>query len=285
MLKIQGKDDPPLDVDVELEILGAKLEDDGWTVKVKVKNLGDRESSAGELNLWVSHLATGELLGETTEAVSAIAGEDAIRRRLFVASDTEPTKEVMITGVLDVADLSAEDNDVWFLPWGSRFAAEAGKRRKKKAAWTSGPAAIVEEPEFWEIESQGVWISVTLAVPGGDTTRRLEQTEMSLVGPGHRVPVDLNLGRPIIWFAAPEVQRRIVAARTFSWIPFDEALCAPMASPDFRPQHFELTVSGIDIEPTPKLIELDDRSVKLLRDGCSSRQRADASQGRATISR
>lgn len=273
-LRIQGKEDPPLDFNVELEILDADLEDDGWTVKVKVKNLGDRASSAGELSLWVSHLATEEVLGSSVEPIPSLAGEDAIRRRVFVASNTEPTKEVMITGVLDVADLSADNNDVWFLPWRSGLAAAAGKRGKKEQTWVAGPAEIVEEPELWGLDAQGVWISVTLAAPGGDTTRRLEGTEMTLVGPGRRVPVDLNLGRPIIWFAAPEVKRRIVAARTFSWIPFDETLCAPMADPEFRPQHFELIVSGTDIEPTPNRIELDDRAAKLLRDGCESYRRA-----------
>ena len=48
--------------------------------------------------------------------------------------------------------------------------------------------------------------------------------------------------------AAPDVRRRIVTARAFAWIPYDEVLCEPMTRSDYRPQHFELTVSGINIE-------------------------------------
>ncbi len=272
-LKIQGEEDTPsLDVHVWLEILDADLEEDGWTVTVRIENFGDRASTDGELELWVSHLVTEELLGEATEPIPGVAGEDATRRRVFVAADTEPTKDVMITGVLNMEDLSADDNDDWLLPWGSGFDATTGKGKKKRKAWTPAPATVLGEPLIWDVDSQGAWISLILAAPGGDTTRRLDQTAMSLIGPGERVPVDLNESRPVIWFAAPDVRRRIVTARTFTWIPYDDVLCRPMARPDFRPEFFELTVSGNNIEPEPIRIELDDRVVKQLRDGCAARQ-------------
>ena len=271
-LKIQGEEDPSLDVHVWLEMLDADLEEDGWTIEVRVENFGDRASSDGELELWVSHLVTEELLGEAKEQIPGVAGEGAVRRRVFVAADTEPTKEVMITGVLNMDDLSADDNDDWFLPWGSGFEATTAKGKKKRKAWTPAPATILGEPLLWDLDAQGVWMSLALAAPGGDTTRRIEQTSMVLIGPGERFPVNLNEGRPVIWFAAPDVKRRIVTARTFSWIPYNDVLCGPMARPDFRPQHLELTVSGVNIEPTSMRIELEDRVVKEMRHGCASRQ-------------
>ncbi len=262
--RTQDEDDPDLTSNLELEVIGAKLEKDGWTVRVRIENLGDGPSSAGQLEIVVIDVVTEELLGETTWDVDALLAEDSIKKSFRVLADGEPTKQVMIGVSLLIDDLSADNNDTWSAPWVDR--AQVGKPKKKRQE--PAPVELLGPTKMW-VEEHGISIIVLTAYAlGGDTSHRLETLDLSFVGPGGELALAINPEEEVVWSSTPDLKRQVVPAKTLAWFENDRLLCDTLEERRFDLDRLRVAVGGSDVVSSTRDYPLDPSFMTELSAAC-----------------
>jgi hypothetical protein len=262
-------DDSDLDANLELELLDADLEDDGWQVSVRVRNLGDGDAEGGELGLVVLNIVSEELLGRATRKVPAVPGRESIRMDVFVGSEGDPTRKILIGASLNADDLSADNNDVWFAPWREAIEAARGKKAAREPK-SDLEVEVLGTPKMWVDETgEGAWMVVKALVAGGRSSRRLESLRLSLVRDETRTPVNVDDGRPVVWMSIPDLRRRVVPAETLAWFRFDDQVCDGIRKLPAPPETVELTLGGTEIRITTREYELTPRVRDALARKCS----------------
>jgi hypothetical protein len=249
---IQHTDDVDLDANLELQVLDADLVDDGWRITVRVRNLGGGVSEDGNLEIVVLDIASEELLGEATRAFSSLRGRESVQQEIVVKSEGELTKRILIGVSLKVEELSADNNDAWYVPWRDGIKAAEGKKKTRQPK-KDLPVDLLGTPKMWVDETgKGAWIVLQAIVTSGHSSRRLENLDMALVGEEGKVPVHVNDGQPVIWMSIPDLRRRIVPSEVLAWYRFDQELCAAVNETDLSPATIEVTVSGAEIRTTAR---------------------------------
>jgi hypothetical protein len=244
------EEDADLDANLELQVLDADLVDEGWRVTVRVKNLGGGVSSGGNLELVVLDIVSEELLGETTRPFSPLEGREAVQQEIVVGSEGEPTKRILIGASLKVPELSADNNDAWFVPWRDGIEAAKGKKQTKRKR-VDLPVELLGTPKMWLDETgAGAWVVLNAIVAEGHSSRRLENVGLALADESGSVPVQVNQGKPVVWMSVPDPKRRVVPSETLVWFVFDDALCAAVRGASVKPETLEVTVSGTEIRTT-----------------------------------
>ena len=198
--------DPDLYSNVELHVNDVDLKDDGWLVQVEIENLGSGDSSDGQLKVFILHVASEELLGETIESVPQVKAGDDFRHEVFVEAEGEPAREILVGVVLDIPDLSADNNDSWFVPWKEELEAIEGKKAKKKRE--PGPVEFLGPPEMWVASDSLSALRLRAVVSGGDSSRRLGNLELAFADDGDDlVQTDVS---PTIWSSdsGPQAKNR-----------------------------------------------------------------------------
>jgi len=252
----QQEDDLDLDANLEMRVVDADLVDAGWRVSVRVKNLGGGVSRSGNLEIVVLDVASEELLGETTRPFSSLKGGEAVRQKILVESGGEPSKRILIGASLKVSELSADNNDSWYVPWRDAIEAVEGKRKTKKKA-KDLPVELLGTPKMWlDEQEKGAWVILQAIVAGGHSSRRLEKLEMAVAGERGAVPVHVNDGLSVVWMSIPDLRRRVVPSEVLAWFRFDDDLCAAIRERSISPETIEVTVSGSEIRTTTQAYPL-----------------------------
>jgi hypothetical protein len=255
-----------LTANVELSLQDADITDDGWSIEVEIENLGSKASEAGDLEMYVLDVRSEEVLGQTTVPIPALEGGETFARDFAVASEGQPSRAVMIGATLRVNDLSADNNDVWFLPWRDTVAAAERKKKKKKQEKKRGSGTIefLGKPKMWVDKHDDGWLMLNAFVTGGDSSRRLGSLTIRLG------ELEMEVGdTDDIWFSVPDLRRRIVAARTGVWLPTIEQACTEIANDD---AYLEVTITGEDVAPATKRFELAPEFVADYREACGRLQ-------------
>ena len=131
------------------------------------------------MKVFILHVASEELLGETSEYVSQVKAGDSYRHDVFVEAEGEAVRDILVGVVLDIPDLSADNNDSWYVPWKEELQATEGKRAKKKRE--PGPVEFLGPPKMWVASDSLSALRFRAVVSGGDSSRRLGNLELALV--------------------------------------------------------------------------------------------------------
>jgi len=251
-----------LTANVELSLQDANITDDGWSIEVEIENLGSKASEAGDFELYVLDVASEELLGRTTVPIPALEGGETFARDFAVAAEGQPIRRVLIGATLQINDLSADNNDVWFVPWRDAVAATERKKKKKKQEKKRGAGTIelLGKPKMWVDEHDDGWLMISAFVTGGDSSRRLGALTIRL-GELELEVADTD----DIWWSVPDLKRRIVPGRTGIWLPTIESACTEIAKDDVQ---LEVTITGENVVTAPKRFELTPEFVEDYREAC-----------------
>ena len=264
---VQDGRDLDLNANVQLSLQDAKLTETGWLVFAEYENLGSGPSEAGHLDLFVLDVGTEELLGEAEHAVPALAPDERVVSTLVVDSVAEPTKRVLIGASLKVNDLSADNNDVWFVPW-KKEVDDVRKVKGKKKNHKRAPGAVefFGQPKIWVGDDGDGYLVVTAYVKGGDSSRRLGELRLTMG------QTELTVGDTEgVWFSVPDTRRRLVPARGIFWLPHEEQICREI---DAGNRTVKIEVLGEQVIPASTTFELDDDFVRDAKASCA-RQRED----------
>jgi hypothetical protein len=267
---VQDGKDLDLNANVQLSLQDAEIEDGAWLVRVELENLGNGASKPGQLDLFVLDVGTEELLGEVVQEVDALEAEEQVDLLVRVESKEEATRRIIVGGSLKVDDLSADNNDVWFVPWRNEVAdlQKVKEKKKKKSKREPGNIEFFGKPELWVEDHRDVHLVLTAYVTGGDSSRRLGGLRLRL---GES---DLELeGLYALWFSVPDLRRRLVPGRGIFLLPASERMCAEL---ERGSRTLEIEVGGMDdevVEPASTTISLEEPFVRDARAAC--RQDAD----------
>jgi hypothetical protein len=208
----------------------------------------------------VLEVTSEELLGKTKVPIPALEGGETFARDFPVTSEGQPSRSILIGATLQVNDLSADNNDVWFVPW--RDAVAAADRKKKKKTEKKGPGTVelLGKPKMWVDEHGDGWLVIDAFVTGGDSSRRLGSVTIQFG------ELELEIGdTDDIWFSVPDLKRRIVPARTGIWLPTIELACTQIARGD---DELEVTFTGDHVVTATKRVELPPEFVEDYREAC-----------------
>jgi hypothetical protein len=220
---VQGGQDLDLYTNVELVILDANLAPNGWLVEAAIRNLGPGPSPEGTLDVFVVDVASEQILGQESKGVPSLVGREESRVAIFVKSDGEPHRRILVGASLQVFDLSAQGNDQWFAPWQDELRGELGKRNQEESR-EPGEVGVLGTPKAWVDSDGDFWLAVHALVSGGDSSRRLGTVRTRLLGGRgellHEVQHD-----SVVWTSASDSERGVVPARAFLSPPSREAFC------------------------------------------------------------
>ena len=251
------EDDSDIDSNLELQVLDADLKEDGWLITVRVENLGGGTSPVGQLELVVMDVTSEELLAEASRPVPSLEGRETFQNDIMVRSEDEPTREVLIGASLDVPELSADNNQAWYVPWRAAIKADEGKKKTKKGK-SDLRVELLGTPKVWIDESgTGAWVVLRALVAGGHSSRRLELLEMAIGGGENATPVRVNDGLPVVWLSIPDLKRRVVPAEALSWFRFDAELCASIERESTAPTDLQITLRGKELRTMTRSYPLD----------------------------
>ena len=153
---------------------------------------------------------------------------------------------------MKVLELSADNNDAWYVPWRDGIEAAEGKKKTRQPK-KDLPVDLLGTPKMWvDGNGKGAWIVLQAIVTSGHSSRRLEKLEIALVGEEGKVPVLVNDGQPVIWMSIPDLRRRIVPSEVLAWYRFDQELCTAVNDAGLSPATIEITVSGTEIRTTAR---------------------------------
>ena len=261
--EIQDGRDLDLNVNLQLSLQDADLEEQGWLVDVVIENLGNGDSGTGRFELVVLDVATEELLAEASREIPAVRAGETLAHGIFVESSGVPTRGIMIGASLKINDLSADNNDVWFVPWRDEVVGLQKVKEKKKRKGKRGPgtAKFLGEPKAWIDDQGNTYLAISAYVTGGDSSRRLGRLRLQ-VGESEIV-VDETEG---IWFSVPDLRRRLVPARGIFLYPREGPFCAEIEKGN---RTVELVIDGEDVEPASTTFELSQGYIKNALAACA----------------
>ena len=111
--ELEAKDLDPADDELTLE--RAVRVEDGWQVRVRVTNVGDIRSRAGELRVGAYDALTGERLGEEVSSkIPPLKPGQTVTIETLIRT-SRAAKEEIITIMADVDDLSMINDQLWFM--------------------------------------------------------------------------------------------------------------------------------------------------------------------------
>jgi hypothetical protein len=102
------------DGDDQLTIIKVKQIGGGWSVKVKILNIGSDPVPAGELVVVASDAMSEEELGVAREPLPALGPGEKAKIKAFVET-TRTADETMLSIVAEVEDAPGLNNQVWFM--------------------------------------------------------------------------------------------------------------------------------------------------------------------------
>jgi hypothetical protein len=253
---VQDGEDLDLNANVQLSLQEADLADDGWLVGFELENLGNGASKPGRLDLFVLDVGTEELLGEAVHEIDPLAGGERVVSIVLVEAQGEPTRRVMIGASLKVYDLSADNNDVWFIPWRSEVAdlQKMKEKKKKKNKREPGAVEFLGTPKLWIDDEGDAYLVLTAFVTGGDSSRRLGDLSLRL-GESELHIADTDA----VWFSVPDARRRLVPGRGIFLLPPEERMCTEL---ERGSRVVEIEIRGKDVKPADSTLELDEPFVR-----------------------
>jgi len=253
--EIQDGRDLDLFANVQLSLQDTDLREEGWLVDVLIENLGSGRSEAGRLELWVLDVSTEELLGEASREVPVVRAGETLAYGILVKSSDVPSRRVLIGASLKIDDLSADDNDVWFMPWRDEVAGleKVKEKKKRKGKRGIGTAEFLGEPKVWIDDRGNTYMAISAYATGGDSSRRLGQLRL-LIGESEIVVEDTEG----VWFSVPDLRRRLVPARGIFLFTREEPICAEIERGN---RTVNLVIAGKDVEMASMSFDLDDRFI------------------------
>lgn len=267
--QVQDGEDLDLFSNVELEVVDADLEANGWRVEAIVENLGQGASKSGALDIFVIHVASEEMLGKASQSVPKLAGGESMRLSLLVPATGKPERDILIGASLKVLDLSAQGNDVWYVPWKDAIKGEEGKRKRKKPR-QPGTVGLLGAPKMWVDADGDFWLLLRAVVSGGDSSRRLGDVRLELLDAAGGTVYEFRSER-VVWISAADFKRRVVPAESFHTVPSREEFCAALSGPSPSvPDRLEITISGGNAEPISETYPLGEQLIDRARGFCTT---------------
>jgi len=256
-------EDLDLNANVQLSLQDADLSEAGWSIDVVIDNLGNGASGSGRIELVALDVATEELLGEAGRDIPTLRGGERLAYSILVPSSGPPTRKVLFGASLLIDDMSADDNDVWFMPWRDEVAGLEKIKEKKKRKGKIPPGAVefFGQPKMWIDRSDEIYMMITAYVTGGDSSRRLGRVRLQIGDTEIRVEDAEG-----VWFSVPDLRRRLVPARGIFLIDRDEETCAEIEK---GLRSMTLAIEGTNIETGTLTFDLDDQIVDELKGACS----------------
>ena len=110
--ELEAKDVDPADDEVTLQ--RATRVEEGWNVRLRVTNIGDLRSQAGELRLGAYDALTEEQLGKVSMFVPRLEPVETVTIETLIPT-SRVAKEEMIAAAMHVGDLSMDNDQLWFM--------------------------------------------------------------------------------------------------------------------------------------------------------------------------
>jgi hypothetical protein len=254
--EIQDGRDLDLFANVQLSLEDTDLREEGWLVDAVIENQGNGASEAGRIELVVLDVATEELLGEASRDIPSIRGGEKLAYGILVESGGDPTRRVLIGASTKINDLSADNNDVWFMPWRDEVAGlqKVKEKKKRKGKRGTGTGEFLGEPKVWIDDRGNTYLAISAYATGGDSSRRLGQLRVE-IGESEMVVEDTEG----VWFSVPDLRRRLVPARGIFLFTREEPICAEIEKGN---RTVKLVIAGKDVEMASMTFDLDDRFIE-----------------------
>jgi len=253
-----------------LELEKARQVEEGWHVRVAIRNTGDIPLPEGQIRFMASDLLSNEQLGETSKPVPPLDPDervevDALIRTLRVAD------QVLIGVVVDVDDLSALDNQLWFMTKEDLRELEESHEATGQPGNGSEEHPEVEtvefvgDPKLWLRGDGELCVVVTARTNLADPTVEFAPPTIELVRENAE-PVVLAGFYPRVWSISADESGGRPMAKAFECFSAREEICPGIdrAAPSVA---LEITLVADEAEKRAS-IPLDDERVAKLLAGC-----------------
>ena len=222
--ELEAKDLDPADDELTLE--QAVRVEDGWQVRVRVRNVGETRSRAAELRVGAYDALTEEQLGEVTSKVPRLKPGQTVTIETLIPT-SRVAKEEMIAITLHVGDLSTRNDTLWFMT--KKDIAELQEDlealgRPADGRLLSPPVEAVEfadELKFWLRAKKWLIVMVTTRTNLRDPTEQLGLPMVRLRRENEKLSPDV-LRWPPVWTISVLAEGQRPAAKTFPFVKVSE---------------------------------------------------------------
>jgi hypothetical protein len=156
--------------------------EDGWQVTIIANNEGGRPISAGRVRLVVADPVGQEQLGEVSRPFPGLEPDQRFEVEAMIPT-SRVSEQVLIGLVVEIPDLSAANNSVWFMSEADLLELEE-KLEGKDGSLDPGTVETIEfasEPTVWFSTLQEICTVVVARTNLGDPTKELVRPDIALV--------------------------------------------------------------------------------------------------------
>jgi len=222
------------DGDDQLTIVKVKQTDGGWSVKVKVRNIGSDPVPAGELVVVASDAMNGEELGVAREALPALSPGERTKIEVFVET-TRTADETILSIMADVEEAPGLNNQVSFMTEDDLRDLEEEYLPILEEMDQVGEdepieVGIIGPPKLWFSPTDWLCAAVLVGTSDKDPTHVLEPLGFQIVSADGEVTSLEGIGERR-WSIAATGRTTPPAAKTYECFAPDE-LCPLIAGVD-----------------------------------------------------
>jgi hypothetical protein len=254
--------------DDRVRIKRARQVDDGWLVRIEVKNTGDEPLPDGEVTFLAVDAVTEELLGETSRPIPDLdPGEEA---ELEVIIPTSRTAETVLLGISARVehDYDQYNNELWFVT--SEDLEELEEHLEEVAESTPTLPANVDvefvgSPQVWVTGAGSLCVTSKIRTSSKDPTHELEPARIALLSE-QGVAAELTGWLPRVWSITPTERGKPAAVKTFACFDPRTELCGLMETED--PSSELIVTARLGSFQRTATIEVDDRLAEQVAATC-----------------
>ncbi len=207
--------DITLSVDqVRTDYRGTKGSASGWRLRLHATNVGEIESSAGQIEIIVVDSDDETVVGQSSEELRVLMPGETLRFQVRIRAKGRPEPDVMIGAFARIGDLSAMNDEDWLMIGD----AEEERPDVPEITDVDPPPKGQETVQFLGppktfVIADTACMLVTAYTSGGDSPKKLDKVVFELVGGGFN-PGSLRHVVPGHW-SAVTTDTGLVAGKSF----------------------------------------------------------------------
>jgi hypothetical protein len=246
----------------QLVLERAREVEGGWEVRVAIRNSGDTSVPEGRIRFMVSDVLAEEQLGEISKPVPPLDPEERVEVEALIRT-SRVSEQVLISVVADVDDLSALNNELWFMT--KDDLRELEEERTAVDHPDVETVEFVADPKLWLSADDEICLVVTARTNLVDPTIDFAPPTIELAHEGVE-PVVLVGSYPRVWSISADESGGRPMAKTFACFSAREEIC-PGIERAARSLALEVTLVADEVEKRVS-IPLDDERVARLLASC-----------------
>jgi hypothetical protein len=222
----------------------------GFTVQLRVANVGSEASGVGSVDAYVIDPAQETELGRASLDLQSLAPGERVEKRLTIRARTTSGQRVMIAALARVKDFSAYNNEAWLMSMGV-----AGEDPEVPLIVDVDPdlpgqerVAIARDPKFWLIDDEAVCVLLTATTSEGDATEKLIAPRLEVLAEDGTSMFETE-AFPSKWGASALSGSPIIAAKTYACFSLRNDSCDQLAARDDEAVSVQVAVKASDLEP------------------------------------